>query len=101
MQESFVKQEAFGTTPTSSANTSAIHPTSPNDMSTKKQKTLEDYELVNQPNKTNPDLGKGSFGQVKLVRDKVDPKKLYALKIVFFFYSYPPITLVVRSIKKS
>jgi len=41
--------------------------------------------VINQPNKSNADLGKGSFGQVKLVRDKADPSKQYAMKVVAFF----------------
>ena len=34
--------------------------------------------------KNDSDLGKGSYGKVKLARDRSDGK-LYALKIVFFF----------------
>lgn len=58
--------------------------TAGSESSKKKQKNLEDFEVINQPNKSNADLGKGSFGQVKLVRDKADPSKQYAMKVVKF-----------------
>ena len=61
-------------------------------------KSLMDFELIkqNKDMKGDDDLGKGSYGRVKLVRDRSDGK-LYALKIVkmlvlfkmvayFFFY---------------
>lgn len=45
-------------------------------------KCMDDYEIVNQKDKLSSDLGKGAFGQVKLVRDRSDPTQLYAMKIV-------------------
>ena len=50
------------------------------------KKCLEDYEVVNLPNKTTSDLGKGSYGSVKLVKEKgnPNPNQLYAMKIVIF-----------------
>jgi hypothetical protein len=60
--------------------------TSTLDMSTtsdaKKRKTLEDYEFIDDK---KSDLGKGAYGQVKLVREKGDPSKMYAMKIVSSF----------------
>jgi len=48
-----------------------------------KKKTVDDFELVNVPNKTTSDLGKGSYGQVKLVKEKGNPSsKCYAMKVV-------------------
>ena len=48
------------------------------------KKSLDDYEVVNVPNKTSADLGKGSYGSVKLVKEKGNPNsnKLFAMKIV-------------------
>lgn len=45
-----------------------------------------DFELIkpNKDMKGDDDLGKGSYGRVKLVRDRSDGK-LYALKIVLYF----------------
>ena len=40
----------------------------------KAKKSLKDYELVNVANKKTPDLGKGAFGSVRLVKDKSDDK---------------------------
>ena len=52
------------------------------------KKTLEDYEVVNVPNKNSADLGKGSYGSVKLVKEKGNPNsnKLFAMKIVILPY---------------
>lgn len=46
-----------------------------------KKKILADYEEVTLKNKTTSELGKGSYGCVKLVKDK-DDGLLYAMKIV-------------------
>ena len=57
------------------------------------KKCLDDYEVVNLPNKTSSDLGKGSYGSVKLVKEKgnPNPNQLYAMKIVIllFFFFFP------------
>ena len=51
------------------------------------KKNLDDYEVVNVPNKTSADLGKGSYGSVKLVKEKgTNSNKLFAMKIVIFFF---------------
>lgn len=49
----------------------------------KKKKTIDDYEfIVNEGGKTKTsDLGKGSYGSVKKVKDK-ETGKVYAMKIV-------------------
>ena len=58
--------------------------TSTTSNATKKKRTIQDYEFV-PDDKNNPtDLGKGSYGSVKLAVDKNDNKK-YAIKIVFTF----------------
>ena len=50
--------------------------------SQKKKKAVEDFEEVEIPNK-QADLGKGSFGIVKLVKEKGDiSSTLYAMKVV-------------------
>lgn len=46
-----------------------------------KKKILSDYEEVTLKNKSTSELGKGSYGCVKLVKDKEDGI-LYAMKIV-------------------
>lgn len=46
-----------------------------------KKKCLNDYEEVMIKNKNTSELGKGSYGCVKLVKDKEDGL-LYAMKIV-------------------
>ena len=47
------------------------------------KKTLEDYETVIVPTKGTPDLGKGSYGSVKLVKEKGNTNNEYfAMKIV-------------------
>lgn len=46
-----------------------------------KKKNFFDFEEVLLKNKTTSELGKGSYGCVKLVRDKTD-NCLYAMKIV-------------------
>jgi len=52
-----------------------------------------DFEVINIGNGLfGSDLGKGSFGKVRLVKDKNNPDKLYALKIVFVsrnLFNYP------------
>jgi len=48
-----------------------------------KKKKLEDFEEVEMPNRNNSDLGRGSYGIVKLVKEKGDSSsKLYAMKVV-------------------
>ena len=46
------------------------------------KRKLEDFEFAIHPQKATSDLGKGSYGSVKLVREKENPDKLYAMKIV-------------------
>lgn len=46
------------------------------------KRKLDDFEIVVHPQKSTSDLGKGSYGSVVLVKDKEDPDKLYAMKIV-------------------
>ena len=55
----------------------------------KKKKTLDDYEFVMNDNgkSKSSDLGKGSYGAVKKVRDK-ENGKIYAMKIVLVLPSY-------------
>ena len=48
----------------------------------KKKKSLDDYEIIDQNNETKPDLGRGTYSKVKLVKEKVNPRKSYAMKIV-------------------
>lgn len=58
----------------------------PANSSQKKKRTIQDYEYVTD-NKTNStELGKGSYGSVRLVIDKND-KKLYAIKTVTYSLS--------------
>lgn len=45
----------------------------------KKKKSLEDYEIVEGK---QGHLGKGAYATVKLVKDKENPNKLFAMKIV-------------------
>lgn len=47
-----------------------------------KRRTIEDYEFVDHPEKNTSDLGKGTYGRVKLVKDKRNDQ-LFAMKIVF------------------
>ena len=42
-------------------------------------RSLDDYEFINIPKKTTGDLGKGAFGEVKLIKEK-STGKLFALK---------------------
>ena len=65
----------------SSINASTLD-TSMSSVSDKKKKTLDDFEVVE--GKTGQ-LGKGSFATVKLVKEKENPNKLYAMKIVRIF----------------
>jgi len=59
-------------------------------MSHRNNKNINDFDLIKindssmHKKKNDSDLGKGSYGKVKLARDRSDGK-LYALKIVFFF----------------
>jgi len=57
------------------------------------KKSILDFEVINIGNGLfGSDLGKGSFGKVRLVKDKNNPDKLYALKIVFVsrnLFNYP------------
>ncbi len=51
----------------------------------KRVKSIEDFEDVEMPNRINSELGKGSFGLVKLVKEKGDlSSKLYAMKVVCY-----------------
>ena len=52
-------------------------------MSTKRRRTLSDYKFVQKQGEfeKTSSLGKGAYGEVKLVEDK-QKKKLYAMKIV-------------------
>ena len=54
-----------------------------NSLRGKKRKTLDDYEFITNENSRSKtsDLGKGSYGSVKKVRDK-ENGKIYAMKIV-------------------
>mgnify|MGYP003876942851 FL=1 len=47
----------------------------------KRKRTIQDYEFVPDSKSRTSDLGKGSYGSVKLAVDKLD-NKLYAIKIV-------------------
>jgi hypothetical protein len=62
-----------------SMDTSGLDMSGISDNQSKKKKSIEDYEIVNEK---KSDLGKGAYGQVRLVREKADPSKLYAMKIV-------------------
>mmetsp|Transcript_20289 Transcript_20289/g.17518 ORF Transcript_20289/g.17518 Transcript_20289/m.17518 type:complete len:145 (+) Transcript_20289:71-505(+) len=62
----------------SSLNASTLD-TSMSSVSDKKKKSLDDFEVVE--GKTGQ-LGKGSFATVKLVKEKENPNKLYAMKII-------------------
>lgn len=42
-------------------------------------KSLDEYEFVNLPKKSNGDLGRGAFGEVRLVKEK-STGKLFAIK---------------------
>lgn len=45
----------------------------------RKKRTLEDFEILSK----NPDeLGRGTYSQVQLVREKRPPYRLYAMKVV-------------------
>lgn len=55
-------------------------------QSSKRARTLEDYEFVNIPKKSNGDLGKGAFGEVKLVKEK-GSGKLFAIKQVYHAFT--------------
>mmetsp|Transcript_16648 Transcript_16648/g.14532 ORF Transcript_16648/g.14532 Transcript_16648/m.14532 type:complete len:142 (+) Transcript_16648:64-489(+) len=54
-----------------------------NSLRGKKRKTLDDYEFITNENSRSKtsDLGKGSYGSVKKVRDK-ENGKIYAMKIM-------------------
>ena len=56
-----------------------LNPLSISSTSSKKKKTLDDYDFI--PGRSG-ELGKGSYASVKLVREKEDPSQTYALKIV-------------------
>lgn len=64
-----VEANNFSFSQFSSANSSAI---------SSKKKSLEDFEVV----KNKSELGKGTYSKVKLVREKADPTKSYAMKVV-------------------
>lgn len=67
-----------------SLNTSSESDRSWAKFRTFKKKCLGDYEEVTVKNKSTCELGKGSYGSVRLVKDKSD-NCLYAMKIVSFF----------------
>lgn len=52
------------------------------------KRTLQDFEVVTHPQKSTSDLGKGSYGSVKLVKEKGKGDKLYAMKIVCTFSEF-------------
>ena len=62
------------------SSTTSDHSFSKNRQNQKK-KCLNDYEEATIKNKSTSELGKGSYGCVKLVKDK-DDGCLYAMKIV-------------------
>jgi hypothetical protein len=64
-----------------SFSSSTLDASTSQDTNSKKKKTLEDYEIITD----HPDLGKGAYATVKLVKEKDDPTKLYAMKIVITF----------------
>ena len=49
------------------------------------KKTLQDFEVTNVPGRSTPDLGKGSYGSVKLVQEKGRLDQLFAMKIVIAY----------------
>jgi len=65
---------------TSTSDVSMISQTS--SMIQKKKKTLDDYEIIDQNNDTKPNLGRGTYSNVKLVREKGNYRKLCAMKIL-------------------
>ena len=74
---------------TSFLNTSTI-----SSSDSAKKRCLDDFEMLNPGNnRFGSDLGKGAFGQVKLVREKANPNNLYALKIVCYFSHYHFLTV--------
>lgn len=48
----------------------------------KKRKSLDDFEIIDQNKDKKPELGRGTFSNVKLIREKGNLRKLYAMKIV-------------------
>ena len=48
-------------------------------------KSIREFEFIPDPRKNKPNLGIGSFGEVKLGKNKKDGK-LYAIKIVKKYY---------------
>jgi len=70
-------------------STASDHSFSKHRLNAKKKCLSGDYEEAMIKNKNTSELGKGSYGSVKLVKDK-DDGVLYAMKIVtniFFFDS--------------
>ena len=49
------------------------------------KRNLNEFEFVNLPKKNTSELGKGSYGCVNLVKDKITDE-LQALKTVFLLY---------------
>ena len=70
-------------TPDKLPDTSFLNTSTISSSDSAKKRCLDDFEMLNPGNnRFGSDLGKGAFGQVKLVREKANPNNLYALKIV-------------------
>jgi serine/threonine protein kinase len=66
-----------------SVNLSTISGCSTPTSKSRFRKSLNDYDFVNVPKRPSPDLGHGSYGVVKLVKEKNgDPNKFFAMKIM-------------------
>lgn len=66
----------------------------PGETGLKKKRTIQDYEFVTDSKSKTPDLGKGSYGSVKLALDKTDNKH-YAIKIVMIFIASASVNSIV------
>jgi len=67
----------------------------------KKKKTLNDFEIIDQNNATKPDLGRGTYSNVKLVKEKANPRKSYAMKIVILMRKGFSYSFFISSIRNS